>query len=106
MKIEKKLARLNTVNQLLEELNDSVPVEKGKVRAAIQQAYASINKLDSTTKCYKQVPEAINELNSQLQLFAVAKEYHFSAEQDKLISELTTFTNKMFAHGWYGLIYF
>ncbi|MBP5844981.1 hypothetical protein J8137_21300, partial [Lactiplantibacillus plantarum] len=36
----------------------------------------------------------------QLQVMAVAKKYHFSSEQDQLIANLTTSTNKMFAHGW------
>ncbi|MDV0429813.1 hypothetical protein RXV91_02810 [Lactiplantibacillus sp. DA1] len=105
MKQQKKLARLTIVNQLLEQLNASVPVERVDIRKLISKAYATINQPDSTTKRYQQVPDAINELNSQFQAIAVAKKYHFSSEQDKLISELTTFTNKMFTRGWYGLIY-
>ncbi|MGN8166659.1 hypothetical protein [Lactiplantibacillus plantarum] len=104
MKQQQKLERLTTVNQLLEQLNTSVPIEKVEIRKLISQAYATINQPDSVTKRYQQIPDAINELIGQLQVMAVAKKYHFSSEQDQLIANLTTSTNKMFAHGWYGLI--
>ena len=47
-----KLARLTTVNQLLEQLNTSVPIEKVEIRKLISQAYATINQPDSVTKRY------------------------------------------------------
>lgn len=73
MKQQQKLARLTTVNQLLEQLNTSVPIEKVEIRKLISQAYATINQPDSVTKRYQQIPDAINELICQLQVMAVAK---------------------------------
>jgi len=85
---DKKIDAIDKVNALLEQLDHSVSKDNAFVKTEIQKTYNQINKPEKVTQKYKQIPDAVKDLNWELQDIAVAKKYKFSDEQNKIINEL------------------
>ena len=87
MKQVNKENKVTQVNQLLNELNQSVS-DNDAVKSEIQKAYETINKPEKVNEQYNQLHQAISEMNYQFQQLALGKKYHFNSEQNKVITEL------------------
>jgi len=104
MSNEKKLDAVVKINSLLEQLDHSVTNDNVVVKNAIQVTYNQINKPEKDTQKYKQIPDAVQGLNRELQDIAVSKKYHFSAEQNKVLNELQTLSRGSLLDGSIGII--
>ncbi|HIY92913.1 hypothetical protein [Companilactobacillus sp. HBUAS56275] len=103
MNQDKKLALIEDVNDLLGKMNKTVDTD-GEVKALIQTAYNTINKPEKTTQKYNQISDAIREMNGTFQELAVAKKYHFSAEQNEIINKLRTLSREPMSQKGIGTI--
>jgi len=104
MSNEKKLAAVDQINSLLEQLDHSVVNDNVAVKTAIKATYNQINKPEKNIQRYKQIPDAVQGLNRELQVIAVAKKYHFSAEQNKVLNELQALSRGSLLDGSIGII--
>jgi len=103
MSQQKKLETLEQINDLLKELNQSVTAEK-LVKDQIQIAYNAINKPEKDSQKYKQISDAIREMNSQFQQLALKKQYHFTVQQNEYINELNKLSEESISQSGIGLI--
>lgn len=103
MNQEKKANKITEVNRLLNELNQTV-TENDQIKMEIEKAYSSINKPEKINQQFDRLHEAIEEMNYQFQQLALAKKYHFSPEQDKLINELKDLTKESMLQKGIGTI--
>ena len=104
MSNEKKMAELAKINELLERLDKSVSKDDMSVKSAIQATYNQINKPEKDTQKCKQIPEAVQNLNRELQSMAVAKKYQFSEEQNKILNQLQSSSRGSLLDGSIGII--
>lgn len=103
MNQQKKMTTLKQVNRLLEELNQSV-TDQEVVKKAIQTAYDTINQPEKENQKYKQVSDAIGDMNYSLQQIALKKQYHFSQQQNQLINEIRELSRKSQFRSGIGII--
>lgn len=104
MSNEKKMAAVAKINELLEQLDKSVSKDDVAVKTVIKATYNQINKPEKDTQKYKQIPESVQDLNRELQDMAVAKKYHFSEEQNKILNELQALSRGSLLDGSIGII--
>ena len=103
MNQQKKTATLEQINHLLEELNQSVADQK-VIKKAIQTAYDTINQPEKESQKYKQISDAIGNMDYSLQQIALKKQYHFSEQQNQLINELRELSRKSQFRSGIGII--
>ncbi|MFC6175263.1 hypothetical protein ACFQAV_00320 [Companilactobacillus huachuanensis] len=104
MSNEKKTTAVVKINNLLAQFDRSVSKDDTAVKVAIQATYNQINKPEKDAQKYKQIPEAVQKLTRELQDMAVAKQYHFSTEQNKILNELQALSRGSLLDGSIGII--
>ncbi|KRN98948.1 hypothetical protein [Companilactobacillus kimchiensis] len=103
MNQQKKLETLEQINSLLGKMNQSV-ADSMAVKNQIQIAYNKINQPEKDSQKYKQISDAISEMNYQFQQMALKKQYHFTVQQNEYINELNKLSEKSMLQSGIGTI--
>lgn len=85
---------LDQLNQLLNELYNSIPIEQKHLRKEITRAYIIINKPDDLKGQIEAVPDGLEIMDDIMHQTALSKKYHFNERQNQIWHQINDLFDK------------